>query len=285
MPGADEKSVDRVLLGTLLVVFGATSVAWHVDPLVRALALLGVLLPKARKSAHFWLGIVSLLAFGIWGQWYSVDNHMYLLGYVCLLCWRAVSSEGESGIQKNASGLLALVMALAVLWKLLSPDYLSGAFFEQTLLLDPRFTPLASGVCQLSLGALESNAEVVREASAAFDGAAYQVPLHSNSCIPALGTAMAVWTILIEGALAVLFGAYRLEVLRGKWKTLRNASLAAFIATTYPVAPVVGFGWLLSVLGFAQCESDEKKWKTLFMVLFAAIAAFELDWYRILFGL
>jgi hypothetical protein len=63
------------------------------------------------------------------------------------------------------------------------------------------------------------------------------------------------WTVLIEGALGLLF---LVPVSRAgnyaRWISLtRNTLLILFAVTTYSVAPVRGFGWMLMLLGLAQC--------------------------------
>ena len=41
----------------------------------------------------------------------------------------------------------------------------------------------------------------------------------------------------------------------------RHASLLAFCATTYALAPVAGFGWLSATMGLALCGPDQRKLK------------------------
>ena len=42
----------------------------------------------------------------------------------------------------NARALIGLAFAFAVLWKLLSPDYLDGRFFRVALVEDHRLEPI-----------------------------------------------------------------------------------------------------------------------------------------------
>ncbi len=59
------------------------------------------------------------------------------------------------------------------------------------------------------------------------------------------------WTAALETALAV---AFLWPVGRGP-SPARHALLLLFCVTTYAVATVEGFGWLLLAMGAAQCEA------------------------------
>jgi hypothetical protein len=65
------------------------------------------------------------------------------------------------------------------------------------------------------------------------------------------------WTVLIEGMLGTLF----LLPASKKTSWLRNATLILFAITTYSVAPVRGFGWMLMLLGLAQTEPEERTFR------------------------
>ena len=72
---------------------------------------------------------------------------------------------------------------------------------------------------------------------------------------------MAVWTIVIEGAIAVLF----LAPARWIKSQLRNGSLLVFTITTYLVVPVVGFGLLFATMGIAQTHARESRTRAAYL--------------------
>ena len=79
---------------------------------------------------------------------------------------------------------------------------------------------------------------------------------------------MTVWTAGIEACLAALF----LLPLR-RAPLLRDLGLLVFCATTYAIAPVSGFGWLLLAMGTSQ--STENHWiRALYLASFALILVF-----------
>jgi hypothetical protein len=58
--------------------------------------------------------------------------------------------------------------------------------------------------------------------------------------------------------------------------TARNAALLFFAATTYFVAPVRGFGWMLMLLGMAQCRDDQRHLRLAYLAALVLIQAYTL---------
>ena len=59
-------------------------------------------------------------------------------------------------------------------------------------------------------------------------------------------------TILIEGSIAVAF----LAALRKPGSEIADWLLISFNVATYTLTPVIGFGFVLTVMGFAQCPAN-----------------------------
>ena len=89
------------------------------------------------------------------------------------------------------------------------------------------------------------------------------------------------WTLGSEALLAAAFlwpGAGGLA----RW---RDGALLLFCASTYAVATIEGFGWLLIAMGVAQCDPGRRRWRTLYLTLFALILVYrEIPWEWILGG-
>ncbi len=83
---------------------------------------------------------------------------------------------------------------------------------------------------------------------------------------------MTWWTLAIEGLIALLF------LWPGeRWiSAIRTFSILVFAATTYLVAPVLGFGWIVIVLGFAQCPERHPKLRASFPIVLALLYAYQL---------
>ena len=67
--------------------------------------------------------------------------------------------------------------------------------------------------------------------------------------------AVATWGgLLLESLVALLC----LIPAEGRIQVARHAAILVFCATTYALAPVAGFGWLIATMGLAQCRSNQR---------------------------
>jgi len=179
------------------------------------------------------------------------DNHAYLLCYWCAtLALGLASNEPGRAVASGARVLIGLAFAFATLWKLaLSPDFLDGTFFRVTLLTDPRFADLARIAGGLAPDALAAMREALLE-HADVEVATWAA-LDEPASLRRLAGALTLWTAAIEAAVALGF----------LWAFVRGPrpvadALLVFCVTTYAVAPVAGFGWLLLAMGMAQCDAS-----------------------------
>jgi hypothetical protein len=143
---------------------------------------------------------------------------------------------------------------------------------HHTLLTDTRFAEVATLVGGVPAHDLEAD----RRALSALDDPATPVgPVELRSA-PRLEQAAAVltwWTLAIEAAVAVAFLV--------PWRRLarhRDLVLVAFVLTTYAVAPVVGFGWVLVCLGLAQHERSRRLVPLAYVVAFLLVQVFTAPW-------
>jgi hypothetical protein len=90
---------------------------------------------------------------------------------------------------------------------------------------------------------------------------------------------MTLFTVAIEALLAVAF----LWTPDRGVSRIRDASLLVFCATTYTVATVEGFGWLLIAMGVAQCAPGRSGTRTLYLAAYALVLFHrEVPWLRML---
>ena len=249
-----------------------------VRPCILGLAAAGLLLPGLLRHPSLWIALTFLTGLRVFFDWSLADNHAYLLCYWCLAVSIALCSRDPSGcLSLNGRLLIGLAFVFATLWKVgLSPDYLDGRFFRVTMLTDPRFSEFAQLAGGLSLEQFEDLRAFVKQH---VDGQALD-----PSFLPAepprfilLAGCMTWWTVAIEGAIALTF---LWPVGRGLSK-MRDAILLTFCVTTYAVATVAGFGWLLLALGVAQCEPGRRKTQLAYLVVFVLILFYrEVPWVK-----
>ncbi|MGH0034566.1 MAG: hypothetical protein ACQGVK_06025 [Myxococcota bacterium] len=267
-PGSADDRFDWAARATLLVWLLDPPLGWPAAVPALGLAGVGLLWPGLARRGVFWLALAAVACFRVGLDWMLADNHHYLMAVWCFaLALSRLDDEPGAAAAVNARRLVGLAFAFAVVWKaVLSPDFLDGRFFRVTLLVDSRFETAAVAWGGLDAATVAANDDTLAafDPEAAFDeadgsggdaGPAGDGPrLQEPPRLRAIAYGATAWTLVIEALVALCFlWPARLRA-RPDPGRLRDASLLAFCWTTYAIAPVVGFGWLLAALGLAQCE-------------------------------
>lgn len=282
-PGGDKAGVpDTVLKLTAIILLLRPLDVWWVAPFVLAAACLSLLMRPVRRAPATWLLLAALIAIRIVAVWPLSDNHIYLLAYWCLAIGLALTAAAPATTLASSSRwLLAAAFALAVAWKgLLSPDYVDGRFFRVVLLTDERFADaslLVGGLTRDQFAGNRDFLDPLPEGAALLDPPSLVEP-------PRLRVLAAVmtWGGLVLEALVAL-----LSVLpaRRRLEAARHAALLAFCGTTYALAPVAGFGWLLATMGLAQCRTTQRSTSAAYLTMFVLILLYaEIPWAAVLRG-
>ena len=235
-------------------------------PALLLLAGTGLVFPAVLRKPGLWLALAALTGWRVIADWPLADNHAYLLSYWCLAAGLALlCPDPPRALAWNGRALVGLVFVLATFWKLLSPDYLDGRFFRVTLVEDARLASFA-----VHVGGLDPELLAERRAylSLHADGPAVPVPdpPPEPARFRALALASASGTLALEAAVALAFLAPL-----GRYVWLRHAVLLLFCGTTYAIAPVMGFGWLLLAMGVSQCEPDDRRIRAAYLAVFALL--------------
>jgi len=271
--------VDLALRLTLLDLLLRPIGDWNVRPAILAIAAAGLLIPNWLRKPPLWFALAGLTALRAWTDWPLADNHAYLISYWCLAAGISLAvKDTETCLALNGRLLIGLAFAFAVIWKLLlSPDFLDGTFLRVTLLQDPRFenwTLLSTG---LSFEELEAQrASLARHLDSPPYDAAPGPELSAR--FSQMATVTTYWTAGIELALALTFLCWKGALL----SRVRHTLLIVFCVTTYAVATVEGFGWLLISMGVAQCEPRFVRTRALYIASFGLILVYrEVPWARL----
>ena len=240
-----------------------------------------LLVPRLRTQAIFWFLIACFSGAALWLDWRSADNHKYLLFYwlvtVFLVCKQG-EQERPLMVKKVARYLLCFTMTLAVAQKSLSPDYLSGDFFQFVLMTDERFSAMVALFCGIAPEVLEANRVLYRQASDPVNLNATFPLLFRNEKLVLLAGVMTWLNYLIEAAIAVLV----LLPLSVRWSIIMHLLLIGFIAAVYAVAPVLGFGWLLVIWGYCLAPNELVTLRLSYIALFLLLCVYEAPWLSLL---
>ena len=282
-PADDADGVpDSVLTLTAIILLLRPLDVWWLAPFVLAAACLSLILRPVRRAPLTWVVVAVLVAIRIVYVWPLSDNHIYLLAYWCLAMGLALSGPIPAAtLSASSRWLLGAAFAMAVLWKaVLSPDYVDGRFFRVTLLTDERFADASlvfGGLSRDQMAVNRKFLEPLPEGAALLEPPAFVEPPRLRAF-----SAIATWGGLALEALVALLSLIPAE---GRIQLARHASLLLFCATTYALAPVAGFGWLLATMGLAQCRPGQRMLRGAYVAVFILILLYsEIPWAGVLAG-
>ena len=280
-PARDEGGVsDSVLTLTAIILLLRPLDVWWLAPFVLAAACLSLALRAVRRAPLTWILVATLIGTRVLVVWPLSDNHIYLLAYWCLAIGLALSTTTSAAtLSASSRWLLAGAFVMAVLWKaVLSPDYTDGRFFRVTLLTDDRFADAALVFGGLSRDQMAQNRaflEPLPEGAALLSPPAFVEPPRLRAF-----ARIATWGgLLLEAMIAIAF------LLPADWwgELPRHAGLLAFCLTTYALAPVAGFGWLLATMGLAHCRPEQRATRGAYLAVFIVILLYtEFPWAGVL---
>ena len=274
----DWLAFELVAAMTCLLVIVHAERDWFIRIPTLTLGVAGILHRPLARRAGYWFAMAGVLAVGHLVIWDTIDNHKYLMTYWCLALGIAfLTPRPLRTISVNARLLVGLCFLFATVWKLASPEFRDGTFFHFILVTDPRFRGIAEIVGGVSTTLTASNTAAL-EGLRRFSGALDSVALHSSQRIEWLAAFMTAWTIAVEGLAAVAF-----LWPEGKGiSKVRDFVLIGFLITTYPIASVIGFGWLLVAMGLAQSTRTILQVRTLYVLMFLLLPLYRLPFNQML---
>lgn len=237
-----------------------------VRPLILAFAALGLLVPDKFESNIIWTPLALLTGLRVLLDWPLSDNHAYLLFYWCLAVSIALNSRDAGRcLAFNGRMLIGLAFALSVIWKVfLSGDFMDGRFFRIAMLTDYRFEWFTHAVGGLTSAEFEDLKQFVsRHVDGQFPFSGNEIPVQPARFLM-VSQILTYWTVFVESAAALLF---LIPGERGLSR-YRDFLLVLFCVTTYSVATVEGFGWLLIAMGVSQSGDGNNKTKLAYILAF-----------------
>jgi hypothetical protein len=264
-----------VLTLFLALVFGFDNAVFRI---VVQISLLAVLLqPAVLRSPWLWAVIATTGTCALLDDWFVADNHKYLLVYWLWVLTIAQSFPDSAGRDRvltgNARFFLVFIFLAAVLQKLCSPTYMSGAMFELRLLLDERFRAFAHlmGVSENLQDQAIMTMTTLKSPLLVIDGD--QLNLGSSDLVRKLAVTITWYDLVVQIFIGTLFA-----VGRRMTDILGHFLLLFFIFTTYIPAPVFGFGWTLAILGFTASKNTFPRISLAYLSSCLAILAYQTPW-------
>lgn len=252
---APERRIDVVGGVTLVILLLTTEATWALQIGTQVLCAAALVDRRLLRSAVYWFALLAVYVVGVSGVVTLIDNHEFLLGYWLLaLGLSRLQTDSTAGLATSARLLIGLSFAFAALWKGITPDYTGGTAFHAYLLFDPRFVGIVPAFTSLTSVEAAANYKTYETLVAIADGAV-SVPVADVPGVRWIALGMTWWTLLIEAAVALVF----LVPARSAMGRARHVVLLVFLFTTYALAPVKGYGWLLVAMGLAGAPLDRHR--------------------------
>ena len=256
----------------LLLLYGSSNLILDVP--LRVVCGLMLISPSLVTHQGMWVLVCGLVWWINAANWLWIDNHKFLISYWCLACALGVSAKNtDTVLAWNGRILIGLAFLFATLWKLLSGEYLNGSFLHYTFLTDDRIQSFAAAIGGLSPDVLPQN-RLLEAMLKTAPQSALEVTLATSPLLERFALFASYWTLLIEGAVAAAF------LLIGiRWLArCRDWILIIFIATTYFLLPVLGFAYVLIIMGLAQCPPNRDRDRIAYLALLAGLQLARLPW-------
>ncbi|MFP4229360.1 MAG: hypothetical protein ACLFTE_11115 [Salinivenus sp.] len=236
-------------------------------------AVAGLLYRPLQRTPAYWWILAALMGLYCVLTWHDADNHKYLITYWCLAvglsCW---ADDTEQALRMNGRLLVGLCFLVAVVWKLRTPDFLTGEYYQHAMLTDDRITRAAQLLAGMDASTFNANREAV-SALTAYSSALERVALNGPDVLRVLSKGMVAWTLAIESAIIGSF----LWPGSSTWAArVRDGALLTFAATTYALANVGGFAWILLTMGLAQVRPERAPWRLGYLGVIGLVILYQL---------
>lgn len=269
-----EELVLRLTLLTLLL--HGSSETW-LDVILQVLCGMMLVSRTHFSSPGLWIAVSSFIWIINATDWLWIDNHKFLMSYWVLACTVAVlSKEMHLVLQWNGRILVGLCFGFATLWKLIAGQYWNGEFMVYTLLVDGRMEFIAHSMAGVPRADL-AQSRILEDTIGLFPNEEVQSSLPITDRLRFVALAMSWWTILVEAAVTILFLVK--SSFASRW---RDLVLLAFIASTYVFVPVLGFGYILTILGLASCPTERSSIRMTYLGVLIVLQLGRLPWERLL---
>lgn len=285
LAGLDGRSRFEVAAGlTILLTLFFPFDDWYFQIAAQLLALAFVLHPRAAASPLYWYLLALLGSLAILEHWHAVDNHKYLFVYwLWGLVAAAFLSRGDDRdlvLRRTARFMICFIMLGAVVQKTISGSYLDATMFEVILLTDPRFEGLLAvlGVEQHDLALSHALYNDLRAPVPAIAEGSAVLP--ADGWLKAVAVAFTWLDYVIQVVVGVLF------LLPGeRIERLAHLGLVIFILFVYFVAPVLGFGWLVAILGMTLAHRRFPRLALGYLASFIVLISYQIPWSKVLMEL
>ena len=228
-------------------------------------------IPKLLYSAWFWGGITAYYWILLIDNWFIVNNHEILAGYWQLLFFASffIAPQKRAVFLKTHSKLLlGLIFLFSIIHKTISPDFLSGNVLHKLLLSWESYLFLDIFLPFDYVGLVQENLQNMFFSDQQF------LPRQLNQGPPILKTIakfMSLGAYVLELSITIIF----LLPKKYAFKHAQHWVLLLFIVSTYFPLRITGFMYILTVMGLAQTQANQRLIRTMYLGVLTVYICFD----------
>jgi hypothetical protein len=259
---------------TLLLLLLYPHSYWYIKLPLSLFAIAALIFPRIGCGAATWFCMSLIIGLGSLDNWYALDNHKYLLGYWSFALFvNLIRKPDLAGLAKAARWMIGLTFLFAVVQKTVSRDYLDSSFIHFEMLFDPRFRGLAGVLGGTPDHFVDWNRAAL-DALVAYDSQLESVSLRTGAGVGLVSWVITWWNYAMDVVLAAAF-----LLPRPLWLArCRDVLLLGFLVTTYFFAPVIGFGWVLAIMGVVQTGAPHVRARVAYVAAFLLLQSYRIPW-------
>lgn len=236
----------------------------------------GLVYPPLQRTSGYWGILAAGMGLGCFLLWHDADNHKYLITYWCLALGLSCRADDPArAVRINARLLIGLCFLWAVVWKLRTPDFLTGEYYQFAMLTDERLFSVGQLFSGMSPDVYVQNQEAVNRLTE-YASTLDRVSFEGVAVLRPLSLVLVAWTLLVESWIVISHLWPTSSKSSSKWGARSQyASLLVFIATTYAAAHVGGYAWILTIMGLAQVRAAHAAWRLLYLGGLALVIVYQ----------
>lgn len=208
----------------------------------------------ARLQFGLLFGVVLTLALNLWGNFYVTANHGFMITYIgiALMIAIAAAKNGSNVIARAAVLLISILMGLALIQKIISPHYMSGALIGGYLANGQMFKVLISLVVPEWTQIVHQNILAQKALTALQPAVASGVPVTVPAIVQSLALILTYAALGSQALLEVCI------LLRARLRNWAHYAVMLFVLIIYSTRNENVFLSMNLILGYAMTDDDSK---------------------------
>lgn len=240
---------------------------YRLEPFVKFLILplsIAVLaFPYLLRKWAVWLLTSVFLSLNLYFNYLHTSNHLFIATYFSWIVTLVLVSKDDlsEALRSSSKYLLILVMGMAVIHKITSPEFYSGSFMSYEFLFGLRyFFPIIVIWPNFNSYILQNQSNLVEIFSNNFAGETANNFVYPGEDFFIFTKILSLFTIFYE-VVVVLF-----LVIYPRYKKISHLLLISFIWFTYLYTNENSFFSMLCILGYLLSYNDQKRFRAGYII-------------------